>query len=1689
MLYDTSKLSCSFATQIASLFATVVKKIVCNPGQSVETLEASVEKPTSVFSAQDVSKIVYRKAASQCEIASSMVEDISPCTSLQRQQMEAAVRASSVGLDQYVFRVGNQTPASVIQEAWELVAAACPALRTRIVSLGQYGVCQTTLKSFPDCAEEYSLSEYLHWDKGFSTRYGGPLCRFGKVEEPDGTAYWVLSIHPIIYDPWTLSLLLKAFREAYNGEQLAPLMSLGTFVRRLSNRIPNSVQDILKAPIASFHDATQFPDFQPETPNANLSRSISLHLNMSMGVDVLRAAWALCLSRVTGDDKVCFGVHVEGRNTSDEISQVAGPVGVVVPLTIDLATTPTDTSLVQITREFADGFIPHTQKRRETFVMSRGEDVGCSLGNLLIIDSSPAALQYPGTQVIEIIQTNLGASSFGDSRLVVRCRVMPNNTAIEMQFDERVISREQVSILLEQYKHAVEQLSSCATIPLADLPPLSNHELALLQAWNRDMPIAEDVCIHDQIRATAKRKPAAAAICSWDFELDQRELDDFSDRMATLLQKEGIGAGTIVPYFLEKSTTAIVVMLGILKAGGTLLPLDIKYPAQRIEMILSETSASRIVTSSTLLDTVRSRCKVQNTVVVDMQLIESLPPGHPGLVDVKPSDICYIIYTSGSTGKPKGTMITHSNLSTSIKYRRELLNMTAATRTLQYLNFVFDVSMFDVFVTLLSGGCVCLPSEEEWSNNIAGAIRRTRANFVFLTPSLATLLSPRDVPTLRTLGLTGEPFEKGVIEKWRHIRVLNMYGPAEATVHSSGCDVSYESGKHHHNIGRSGGCLYWVANATDHNRLVPIGSPGELLIQGPIVSLGYLGNPDKTAAAFINPPSWMRSFELLDPSQRWYRTGDIVVQTADGSMIYRGRKDTQVKLSGQRVELGEIEHYLSRSLKSRCDFAVELINPSGQGRDPCLTVFFAACPPNKRSGAPDAPCQLLPPLAEEASTLRVALAAALPAYMVPQFFVHLNRLPFTSSGKTDRVCLRKIGATLSPRQLSSYDPCKQTLNGSIKAVPPTEPIMDDKQGDKLRDLEAKLQQLWSETLGLPLHTIKSTDNFFNMGGSSIRAMRLSHAARRAGISLRATDVFEAPTLSEMATIASHQGTLMIGGGSSEPQELMTKLINTSAFMSSCLAHARKRQEPYLLVDNIESIAQATDVQADMVAVGELDGEAWHNEMLIESSTGLDVSDFTRACKVVINHHRMFRTVFVQHGSTLYQIAVKEPPLKSMITMGGAAPGQENAHVNLDTYVPHFHLGEISREGTRCHKVSLRIHHALYDAISLEMVLRDLRQVYSGRSLLKGPSFHDWISHVNSVDMSASLAFWKHSLEGSSMTYLATPSVPATQNFCRDNMQFRVPLRNVLTPYGTPSSVVQAAWSLVLSRATGRDDVVFCAPNANRSLSSFHDMDRVCGPCLNFLPARARLQTQMTFGDLIRQMQAQAVAAIPHQHQGFRSIIENCTDWPSWTRYSSMLIYQNHESLQRSIRFGNQDCVLTPRGKFGRCADILIEATPSASPEKGEGQGEERDLVIDMLYSRRTFTEDQADWISRNFAKILETISHCLEQPVDQDGAQAGPPYMTSVVSMESNTPSQTAADMENHAQTVVQRAWTEVGMSVGSASQIQQADCSMFDCGADLVTTMLLARYYQYNGYQVTMQDLINNPTRFGQSKLIGDAQ
>ena len=457
---------------------------------------------------------------------------------------------------------------------------------------------------------------------------------------------------------------------------------------------------------------------------------------------------------------------------------------------------------------------------------------------------------------------------------------------------------------------------------------------------------------------------------------------------------------------------------------------------------------------------------------------------------------------------------------------------------------------------------------------------------------------------------------------------------------------------------------------------------------------------------------------------------------------------------------------------------------------------------------------------------------------------------------------------------------------------------------------------------------------------------------------------------------------------------------------------------------------------------------------------------------------------MQNGTILEQVVLKSPP-KNMVLFAPREE-EEGGHIEIESVLgdslPQIRL---QGKGGECRRICLKIRHALYDAFYLAIVFQDLCSAYTQQALSRGPSFHDWLSHIDSLDLAASRKFWTQGLHGSRMTYLVAPTrLPTSGNPSRDDISMRVPL--IGTTHGTASSVVQAAWALVLSRVTGQKDITFGVPNANRN-SDFPDTDRVRGPCLTCLPLRVCLDHAdvTTLGSLVARIQAQAVAAIPHQYVGFRDIFKNCTGWPSWTRFGSVVQYQNHElsQLGSSLRFGDVDCAISAHGEIGQSADVFVLATPESS-----------ELSIQMFYSKRTLPEEKAQWIARRFQTILESMPAALEEPIHRIAPdQQSVPASVAAASV-ADPPSHDSSAAQNRlpsrpptadTRTLVAEAWDEVGLAMPHSDGQRKEDTSMYSCGGDLVTTLLLSRCYRRRGFSLSMQDCIDHPTQEGQARLI----
>jgi amino acid adenylation domain-containing protein len=608
--------------------------------------------------------------------------------------------------------------------------------------------------------------------------------------------------------------------------------------------------------------------------------------------------------------------------------------------------------------------------------------------------------------------------------------------------------------LLAQLATLLAGVAAAPETPVAELPLLPAAERRrLVTEWNPAPLAGEGACLHELVAAQAARTPGAEALVGGERRLTYRQLDGAANRLARRLRELGVGPESPAGVCMARGPEMVVALLGVLKAGGVYVPLDPDYPRERLAFTLDD-SRVRVL----LVHGEAPALPVTAAPVVDLADFRPEDGGEtaPPPSGVVPGNLAYLIYTSGSTGKPKGVAITHAAAAAMVRWaggvfpEGELRGVMAAT------SICFDLSVFEIFVPLAHGGRVIVAANALELPALPAAGEVTLVNTV---PSAMGELAAGALPAcVRVVNLAGEPLARDLVDRiYRHggvDKVCNLYGPSEDTTYSTYARIERGEARPP-SIGRpiAGTQVYLVDRALG---LAPQGAVGELLLGGAGLARGYLARPALSAERFV-PDAFSGR-----PGERLYRTGDLARYRADADLEFLGRADHQVKVRGFRIELGEIETALRRHVRE----AVVVARADAAG-DQQIVAYVAA-------GA-----EL------DAGALRRALGDTLPAFMVPQTIVVLEALPLTPNGKVDRKALPAPEAD-------------QAVHDRRFVAPETE-------------VEEMLAAIWREVLGVD--EIGIYDRFFDLGGHSLKAMRVLSRVREAfQVDLPVRALLEAPTI-------------------------------------------------------------------------------------------------------------------------------------------------------------------------------------------------------------------------------------------------------------------------------------------------------------------------------------------------------------------------------------------------------------------------------------------------------------------------------------------------------------------------------------------------------------------------------------------------
>ncbi|KAI3319786.1 putative aminoadipate-semialdehyde dehydrogenase [Xylariaceae sp. AK1471] len=1607
---------------------------------------------STVMSKYEVDGLTLAEISKVCGVSLEQIEDIYCCTPLQVATIVESAIHTGASVFQFVLDLALSIDLDRFCNALQQVVSRTSILRTRFVDC-RYGLVQVVTNEIHYTQRTSSdVEKYLRKEKSQYMGLGASLFRSGIVDRK-----LVLTVHHGIIDHASLTPLFEDILSIYYNREPQKRADFKDFVAHCL-KIEESTAKAFWEP--RFRGAPAiFPKVESGyVPLATsiVTQKIALNrvgeeFSLAHIPSFIEAAWALTASTYTSSESVAFGLVLSGRTSASAAAETTlGPTIAVLPVQVNLKH---DATVEGILKESAAARRQLQTHPALQFGLTRirtvNEAARIASGFQTLLNIRPR--WYDPKETSEVTFDCMD-EPHGAFALALSCDLEDTSISIRAVFDPVVLRERQISRVLNQFEHYLQSLIGVSRqTKLSQIPRLNTHDFSEIIKINSEVPRQATVnkCIHELFSVKAQEQPKEIAVDAYDGSATYDELDEMSDRLAQELQQRGVSTEFPVAFIFEKSIWTIVAIIGIMKAGGACIPIAASDPTARKAEFISRAGVKTVLTSKSEYKS--SLGLAPDVVEISAESVSRLPEviGSDKRRTSSPGSLAYILFTSGSTGLPKGVMLEHRNIASSVQNLIPTFGWQSGSRMLQFASHVWDCSIGEILGALLSGGCLCIPSEDARYSDLVGYIESSNVNCALLTPTVLRTISPSDVPGLKCLVSVGEAVSLDASTTWgKALRFYNGWGPCEASVISSVAKLAPNS-PYPESIGAPVNCSIWIVNPKNPNELTPIGAVGEILIEGPGVARGYLKDDVKTRISFIKPPPWAPPRE--GGLCHFYRTGDLAKYNPDGSIGFVGRKDSQVKIRGQRLELGEVEGAIAG-----CDEVSDVFITTKiyEGRTELVAVIYLA---NYLLPRETILQELVSEYSEVSSrdlrAVRDYARSKLPSYMVPTIWLAVEKLPKTASVKIDRV---SISQWLKTKNLSL---ARAALDTAIhKSLTP--PSTAD---------EKLLQSIWSSVLSVPEPGIGRESIFGQLGGDSILAMQVVGQARKSGLRLSTASLLKSIPLASIATSSSK---IQPAAKSAVAPVKGTSQENQVAIQAAAILSELGRLNQPLRSEDIDAIVSATGGQVTMIAIGETGGKGYYIEFNLDFKPHLNVTRLRKACELVIQNHSILRTVFVRHGPALQQVVLKT----STTNMVVEETGEYTPTLSFRQGIPLacFHL--IS-DGYNCQRLSLEIHHALYDALSLGLIFRDLDAAFAGRPLSDGPEYHTWVSHTEILDDSAPRKFWTEVLRDASMPFLVPPVPGAIRGYPLDEqVQLRVPLQDIETSLGTPSSVVKAAWSLLISFALDTRDVVFGEVSANRFLM-FPGIEEVKGPCVNLVPVRARLDPEMTLSSLVTQVQDLSVIGMPYHHIETGSILANCTSWPRWTRFSTALVYQNHDSVKDTLQIGDADTILSNHGKLGDSTDIHLIASPRSD-----------NLEVEIRYSSLTIPSEQIHWISQALTKILDLFPSGLHKTlaeVERSLRSAMNPYVVppnrtapSLGRCKGNLSPPSVKALETVAQ-----AWEEAKLLV--VSQDHDEDCSMWDCGATVLTALLLSESYRACGYCISAEDIVGNPSRLMQANLV----
>ncbi|WP_437528301.1 amino acid adenylation domain-containing protein [Sorangium sp. So ce726] len=1429
------------------------------------------------------------------------VESIHYLSPLQQGLLFHAVsdRSADPYFVQTAFLLEGRLDLDVFERAWQALAERHPILRTGFVWEGVAKPVQVVrpratiplarhdLRGLGAREREAALVELMAADRraGFDL-LKAPLMRLTVAQAEDEAFYFINSHHHLLLDGWSFALLLREALFVYQAlvrgtaPELPRPRPYREYLAWVQAQDEGAAERFFRGALAGFRAPTPLPmEAGPAAAAAasdaafpcaeqalRFSRAetealaaCARRLRVTLNT-LVQGAWALLLSRHSGERDVVFGATVSGR--PPELPGSEAIVGVLIN------TLPVRVHVDE--HEPLAAWLSRLQDRNSALRqhewtplsnVQRWSDVpgGRSLFDTIVVFDSYPEEDVSGAQTDVRVRPlpRPGGGRVGDALLTAGRNNYPVSLIVEpsselgllLSYERRRLTHEAAASLLGQCRALIEAMVARPHARLAELPLVGAAErrrlLTDLNATATASPPA--ACVHELFEAHAAARPGALAVACEETALTYGELDRKTNQLAWRLRALGVGPEDRVVLCIERSAEMILALLGALKAGAAYVPVDPKFPRERLRAVVEDSGARVVVTQERWAGAFDEPGPALLFLDRDAGALAAEPDAPLGQT-ARPDNLAYLIYTSGSTGRPKGVAVEHRHLVNYVRGVLARLPLAEGGGMALVSTVAADLGHTSLFGALCSGRALHVLSEARIFDPDATAeyMSRHGVEALKIVPShLGALLEaarPERVLPARCLVVGGEASSWELIERIRTLApgctVVNHYGPTETTVGSLTWQIDPADGRSGATVPIGRPLPNTQAYVLGVNfEPVPVGVPGELYLGGAGVTRGYHARPELTAERFVPDPFGGVA------GGRLYRTGDRVRLLANGAIEFLGRTDHQIKLRGHRVELGEIEARLREQPEVR-EAVVAARDDSGAVR---LVAYVVS-----REAA-----------ALDAAALRGRLTQQLPDYMVPAVIVALPALPLTANGKIDRAALPE------PERAGA-----QEASGFVAPR---------------NEVEATLAQIWADILRV--ERVGIHDNFFALGGDSIRSLQVIARANQRGIKLSPKALFDHPTVAAAAAVAvsaaaperaaaapekapTRPGNA--GGPQGEQREATPSISpsqSTSQFplsgltedeIARCLPDASGLDDVYPLSPMQEGMLFHTLLNPGSGIYLMQQHYVWHGP--------LDAGLIVEAWQRVVARHPILRTSFAWKDlERPVQVVHRQVDLSEVIHVLDwrdqteaeqerrlAETLEAELAAGLDmTRAPLMRI-RLIRMKDDAYRIVRSFHHILTDDWCFSVMMMECLSYYEalgeGRSLeLPEPRpYRDYIAWLSQQDLSAAERFWREELRG-----FAEPTPLGVERAAADGAaplagagvsDALVELPPAMTEsllrlshqHGlTPNTLVQGAWALLLSRYSGQRDVVFGVTVAGRP-TDLPGVETIVGLFINSLPLRVRV---------------------------------------------------------------------------------------------------------------------------------------------------------------------------------------------------------------------------------------------------------